>query len=390
MPNEKKDHRGKRMRRDPTPSFPLLGWRYPGPSVYWDLETDNDGFLPNRRGEQSAIDREAEIRVWLVGGSTMAGAGASANDRTIAACLERDLRTRHGKRISVVNAGVGGWYSQNELAFLAQELLPLHRPDAVVVMNGYNDTWRAVVAGAKFEVGDHGDYVSSGNYLYDPRLEGEVFEVLKRSGDQSGTPGAARDGRGRCWLSIRNTYAGEFLWGVSCSRKIEEVGVDGVQVDRLSILQPPLNVDPYLANVRSCVALAIGWRMPLLYVLQPSVVYKKTLTAEELSPLENIRRKTLAGGWSAYKAERGCDFDDIQRRFFDGARPGFLDLGKRLNSETTQLVDFSRLFENETEDLFYDYCHYTDRGNELIANAIVSELEPILQRPGIRIAGNHG
>ena len=157
MPNESTDHRGLRLRRDPTPSYPLFGWRYPGRSVYWDLETDKDGFIPNEKGLSSAVDRDAEVSIWMVGGSTVAGSGASANNRTISAQLEALLRKKSGPTVSVVNAGVGGWFSQNELAFITQELLPLHRPDAVIVMNGYNDTWRAVVAGAKFRTDDRGD-----------------------------------------------------------------------------------------------------------------------------------------------------------------------------------------------------------------------------------------
>ena len=84
MPNETVDHRGFHKRRDPTPSHPLYGWRYHEPSIYWDLQTDRDGFLPNRKGATSAIDSEAERRIFMTGGSTVAGTGASANETTAA------------------------------------------------------------------------------------------------------------------------------------------------------------------------------------------------------------------------------------------------------------------------------------------------------------------
>ncbi len=89
MPNEREDHRGYRRRRDPIPFFPLLGWRYHSPSVFWGLDTDKDGFIPNRRGERSAIDPEAAIRIWLVGGSTIAGSLLAIEEK---ACPDTDAQ----------------------------------------------------------------------------------------------------------------------------------------------------------------------------------------------------------------------------------------------------------------------------------------------------------
>ena len=218
MPNESVDHRGLRKRRDPTPSYPLMGWRYPKPSVYWDLQTDQDGFIPNRRGDRSAVDREAAVRIWLVGGSTMAGSGASANNRTIAAFLEEILEATTEHSTCVVNAGVGGWSSQNELGFLTHELFPFHRPDAVVVMNGYNDTWRAVVAGAKFRRHENGGWISDTNYLCDPRLEAEV----ERAACGRQPPSVANQGVagsiGSRFLPKRNYFLGELLSGAPANR----------------------------------------------------------------------------------------------------------------------------------------------------------------------------
>ena len=344
MPNESTDHRGLRLRRDPTPSYPLFGWRYPGRSVYWDLETDKDGFIPNDKGLSSAVDRDAEVSIWMVGGSTVAGSGASANNRTISAQLEALLRKKGGPTVSVVNAGVGGWYSQNELAFITQELLPLHGPDAMIVMNGYNDTWSAVVAGAKFRTDKRGRAISDGNYLYDPRLENDV----------------------RRWSGREPTSR-------SVVADSETNGTEATEASQQ--LRPSLNVLPYLGNVRTTVAAAMGWQTPILYILQPSVVYKTKLTPQEYGVMQEVRRTTLSEGkWRAYRAGKGCDFDDIQRRFFDTARPGFLELAEDFNGPGVRLVDFSERFATNTEDLFYDYCHYTDRGNELLAEGIAEEL----------------
>ena len=140
---------------------------------------------------------------------------------------------------------------------------------------------------------------------------------------------------------------------------------------------------PYLANVRTSVLVAKGWVVPVLYILQPSIVYKEKLTPEELEPLEEVRRRTyFEGRWRAYRAGRGCSFDDIQRRFFDEVRPQFLKLAAELNSDLVRILDLSRYFAAHGEDLFYDYCHYTDRGNELLAQAFAREFRH-LDVPGL-------
>ena len=239
--------------------LPLFGWRYPGRSVYWDLETDKDGFIPNEKGLSSAVDRDAEVSIWMVGGSTVAGSGASANNRTISAQLEALLRKEKRTDCLGIECRSRRMVFAERTGVITQELLPLHRPDAVIVMNGYNDTWRAVVAGAKFRTDDRGRSISDGNYLYDPRLENDV----------------------RRWSGREPT-----------SRSVvADSETDGTETTEASQqLRPSLNVLPYLGNVRTTVAAAMGWQTPIMYILQPSVVYKAALTPQEYAVMQEVRK----------------------------------------------------------------------------------------------------
>ena len=379
MPNETADHRGFHKRRDPTPSHPLYGWRYHEPSIYWDLETDRDGFLPNRRGETSAIDGDAELRVFMTGGSTVAGTGASSNETTIPAVLERLLVERTGRKINVVNAGCGAWYSQNQVAFLAQELFAFHSPDLLIVMDGYNDTWRAVLSAGRFVQAEDRRWTSEVGFLYDPRLEDDLrtlTEVHKPGGAFRQFIKASALHRFSRW---RDYYTGALLSGENGDTEPDYEK----PIDEDAIRRPPLNVAPYLANVKTSLGVAVGWKTPILYVLQPSIVYKERLTPEELKPLDKVRHETFfLGRWEEYGVPAGCHFDDIQRRFFDAARPGFLDLANEFDGDLVRLVDLSRLLAESENDLFYDYCHYTDTANAWIAREIANHVLalPILQK----------
>jgi len=45
---------------------------------------------------------------------------------------------------NVINAGVGGWYSSQELALLTGRILPFFSPDLVIVLDGFNDAGTAL------------------------------------------------------------------------------------------------------------------------------------------------------------------------------------------------------------------------------------------------------
>jgi lysophospholipase L1-like esterase len=77
--------------------------------------------------------------VLVTGGSAVYGAGATANDKTIAGQLEAVLNARQSKyKYRAINLGMGGWTSYQQFVGL---LLfgPQLKPDWIVVMDGHND-----------------------------------------------------------------------------------------------------------------------------------------------------------------------------------------------------------------------------------------------------------
>lgn len=83
--------------------------------------------------------KEGEILVLMGGGSTVHGVGASDNNHTISAQMERYLNERGGgKKFRVLNMGMGSWIAYQEFIGLSMLGAPLN-PDWVVVMDGMND-----------------------------------------------------------------------------------------------------------------------------------------------------------------------------------------------------------------------------------------------------------
>jgi lysophospholipase L1-like esterase len=98
--------------------------------------TDRYGFIHN--GDPGRDFRRARFRIFVMGGSTVAGTGASCNQFTLPALLERRIRDAGLLDVAVVNAGVVGYYSAQELPFVVDEVLR-YDPQVVISVTGIND-----------------------------------------------------------------------------------------------------------------------------------------------------------------------------------------------------------------------------------------------------------
>src|SRR5439155_25838703 len=80
-------------------------------------------------------------RIFLVGGSTAYGSGASSNETTVGGYLEHYLNEQaeqFGCRFEVITADCYGWASTNERILIENRLVELE-PDVVVMLSGHND-----------------------------------------------------------------------------------------------------------------------------------------------------------------------------------------------------------------------------------------------------------
>lgn len=94
------------------------------------------------RDDPIAPKADGEYRIVAVGDSVTFGWGVPRVD-TFTEQLERDLALRLGRPVNVINGGVGGYNSVQELAFLREDGLRLS-PDLVLLVYVYNDVDRFV------------------------------------------------------------------------------------------------------------------------------------------------------------------------------------------------------------------------------------------------------
>lgn len=101
--------------------------------------------LGMRSAEMSAKKPPGVYRIFCLGGSTTYGTGATSNDKTYPAQLERllntlaaDGRAPAGRRYEVGNCGVSGWSTVENLINLELKLVEFE-PDSILLYDGVND-----------------------------------------------------------------------------------------------------------------------------------------------------------------------------------------------------------------------------------------------------------
>ena len=119
---------------------------------FYNLKTSGDELIPDQstdsitinslgfRGDEfSEIKPSNTYRIFMVGGSTMFGAGATSDETTIPGYLQQLLNEKYfGFDIEVINSGIQGAYSNTELKFIEQKLVRFS-PDLIIIYDGWND-----------------------------------------------------------------------------------------------------------------------------------------------------------------------------------------------------------------------------------------------------------
>jgi len=126
------------------------------------------------RGPEVGPRRPGETRVLVLGDSLTYGQGV-ADDQTVPALLERRLAGDGDGAVRVINGGLRGYATNQEVGLLA-ELGPVIRPDVVVLMWYWNDLEEGNIDGTCARL------TRSGPVAFDTwtRMEGEALAGWRR------------------------------------------------------------------------------------------------------------------------------------------------------------------------------------------------------------------
>jgi len=287
--------------------------------------------------------KENTYRICILGGSVVWGSYALRNEMTIPALLEKRLKERflNGLDIQVVNCGVGGFASTQELIFLELMVLKRYKPDMVIVYDGFNDFISTVINKTVGFPVMWKMYMDMMNNFVERRfikvLSNVIYQVFSRN---------------ELYYRMR-PYILKLRRAIRGSRKVKS---ESDYANKGLFMESATYYHEMHKNMHK---LLNGFNIPCISVIQPALGYgKKTLT-----PYENkIHRKYLTLYGKGYYEYLKVFYDEI-RRLFAGT------------SQDMPWSDTSGIFDDTDEAIFIDYTHTGDRGVKKAEEKIFNSIE---------------
>lgn len=313
--------------------------------------------------------------VMVVGGSVSVAFGVHGAD-TLAELLRSD--PRFGDRpVRVLSEGRGGYKQPQQLMLVCYLSSLGFQPDLVLNLDGYND---CALANANLVAGVHPAHPSVAHWAHlasdsyaDPSATSLLIEIRALQHEASSLLSRTRSWR--VWNSAAlGTLALNRLKAVrkQYMRSSQEYVEHLTEQRKALISGPPIPVEKEAARAlipatwfqssRSIDAACRARGIRYLHVLQP------TLTDPGSKPLTEAE---IAGAKCFDSWREGVRF----------GYPRMRELGVELCALGVEFVDASFLFQDVTEPLYYDVCHFDQAGIDMLARRIA---EAILAPPAPR------
>ena len=274
------------------------------------ININSEGF----RGKE--LQKNPDYRIFVIGGSTTFGAGATSDHTTIPGYLQQLVSEDFGNYdVEVINAGIPHAYSFSEKNLIKDKLLR-YDPDLLIVYDGWNDLEH-----------DYDHYEDSGDYA----LMDQIIRLIYRS--DFVTPNVI--------LKLYFNYKHDF---------VDIIPFNSVKIEQKASLWKDTWMDIcYLQEKHD---------FKTMIVLQPLVgTGNKSLSIEEQNYFTHYDSEQKNRYYQLYANEL-----------------------TELNPTCTVTFDLRDGFDFNTETIFYDAGHVGDQGNQIIAQKIYEEILPIIKK----------
>ena len=270
--------------------------------------------------------KNGEYRIFILGGSVAKGFGSSSPDKAyhqiLEALLNEGAQRSEGRPYNVVSAGRLGYVSAQELILLQMGILEF-KPDLVIHLNGANDILTVT------------QYQEPPGYPF-------YHQSLKRSLQ------AVKINKAINQTITKSAFLSELEAMFKKYRK-SEPGVTTFNIDR-----------HYRRNMTQSAQLLKANDIPGLIVLQPLLLEKKQLAGHEVTSIKKLSQNNRHIWLSTFNK---------------------LAVSLKEISEKTGILwkNFQGVFDNQQEETFGDTIHLNDRGQRLLAKALLPIVKDFLK-----------
>lgn len=301
------------------------------PYLHWEMQQSH---LPpfvdiNQDGTQTIGDlKNSPCRILIIGGSVAFGTYASRIDTTYFALVNNFLHEKGLNCTTTVLAG-SGWISDQEIIALWQRG-STYNPTVVIFLDGINDLTNPLPIPVSLD--RH-------------TLKKATFDYIK-------------------WKLINPLAAYTYqlnsikLWNTLIVPKLPKS-------DKLTS-RPPSGEnfstleEKYLRNMQLAYMLAQGYKFKLVYIPQPTILFKKHRTAVEEEVIK-------LSGTADYIHNLTTSYKQVIQK-----------LSRLADEKTSFFIDCSESLSMETATTFTDLWHFSDPGHKLLADCYQQQLYVII------------
>ena len=280
--------------------------------------------------------KNPEIRIAVLGGSSVFGVGSTSNATNIPSQLESKLNNKYKIKAEVTNLAVRGYNSFQELVALHEFLLN-NKVDIVIAVSGYND--------AKFGL-DNDDIKYS-------LIQREVFDVsvpLVRKAQRQKPIAVNLEGYFREFSYLMD-IGFRILYRVIGQPNFPVKHQNNIDIDNI-----PERVEISIRNYQMMKKLAETTGAYFIFALQPSA-YSWSKFPSNVSYLKNR-----------------IDEERINRIYMNR----FAELLSK-SSESLNIIDLRSLMNDMTTRPYVDSIHYTNAGAERIADFLSNHVQNLVK-----------
>lgn len=294
------------------------------------------------RGELPSKDKGDEIRIIMLGGSTVFS--GTPLSKSIAGQLELLFHLEGYNNVKVYNWGVVSSVSGQELTLLLHTVSE-YDPDLVIVYDGGNDAFQP--------------------YTYDPR-PGYPYNFLVYEAGFKRITRRAPASQHLASLLLKSGTLG-LLSHLSGQSLLEDKAISMTPL-RKSVGYKSESWEEqisstYISNIEKMCVLANGFDFKLAVFLQPMVHFKQPLVGKE---------ERLLGD---------SEFQEYIKRIYEQMRIGINDLALKYNEDNRYLfVDISYAFSDYNRETYTDLIHIHDEDKEFIAAQMYKHLKQIVEQ----------
>lgn len=343
--------------------------------TYGERVHSQDGF---RRDDSVALRKEpGVVRIIMLGGSALYGAGSTSgknypyhpvlrNNETISYYLEGMINSRFrldgiARRAEVINAGVIGYHTFNELVYLNASLLD-YEPDWVISFDGNNDFYGQIPG-----INDWSSSFYSTRILVDLTNQRSfflpIYTAIRAIAPYSNFFSLAEKVSNQNFQRITGEAASDLaerqnvLWPSSVTG--HSIGAGQVPADwRGGTFEYAR--ETYIRSLVQVARLGELEGFEHVVFLQPQIVFEDDEHLNEHDrEMSKITKENVHKNWLMMRRVRTL-FPEI---FYQNGLV-FHDLG-----------DIGR-FNHSGDDLYLDYTHLTPAGSEIVAQRIFDEIYP--------------